>query len=733
MNKFSELEAWQKVILIGIVLAGILAGGLWLGSIIFLTKIGQSRSFASITFLYKYWTIYGHYAGVTNQILFSAGAGALIMLLPVGIAVIPQKRKLHGDAKLAKEKDFAENGMLESGKGDRFILGKFGGKHIFAGEKPCSVMLAAAPRTGKGAAELQPNMFHLNCSVFVTDIRQESYRITSGWRKQFSEVYLFNPFPGKAKDPKGQIIKDADGNEIWELRTDQYNPFFYVPDDPALRINEIQKIANFLFPDPPGDKDPFWAASSRSLFLGLSLYAFETEGKPHTIGEVLRLAQSCGDDGDSISAYWNGIIAARANSPAPLSGNCIQALKDFLTTGGNTVTNIRKSLTSALELWQNPFVDAATSNNSFDFRDLRKKKMSIYVGISPDNLGRAAPILNLLIQQLMDQNMHEMPEENPALKYRIAMMLDEIVAAGRLATLPKTIGYLNGYGILQFFMIQSFSQLRSVYGKEDAQTIIDCCQIKLAFAPKSQEDAELLSKEFGYATEDAKSSSRNRGIFNQNTGSESTSHARRALLLPQEFRQLGKNKMVILSEGLPPAIINKLWYFKNAFYKKCVLPPVKAPLLDFKEIIPATESQAPEVAIAKPGAYPLPEIPINPDFGANTADFDDLFSSPGPDPATEEKLLKVPDSVQYYAPETINLDEIIQTILEEDCHFTPETLSVVESNKASLSDLEQDFSDIEFSASELAGEKNEWSDTDIDNLVKGFFEALPTPKEAEAA
>jgi type IV secretion system protein VirD4 len=36
---------------------------------------------------------------------------------------------------------------------------------------------------------------------------------------------------------------------------------------------------------------------------------------------------------------------------------------------------------SHLELWMNPMVDAATSENDFDLRNLRKEKISIYIGV----------------------------------------------------------------------------------------------------------------------------------------------------------------------------------------------------------------------------------------------------------------------------------------------------------------------------------------------------------------
>ena len=41
--------------------------------------------------------------------------------------------------------------------------------------------------------------------------------------------------------------------------------------------------------------------------------------------------------------------------------------------------------------------------------------MSIYLEITPDDLERMAPLLNLFFQQVVDLNTRELPEQNPKL------------------------------------------------------------------------------------------------------------------------------------------------------------------------------------------------------------------------------------------------------------------------------------------------------------------------------
>ena len=86
-----------------------------------------------------------------------------------------------------------------------------------------------------------------------------------------------------------------------------------------------------------------------------------------------------------------------ANSRYP--AECVRALYDVIDLAPVTASSVRKTFTSRLDLWANPLLDAATSGDDFDLRDLRKKPMSIYVCVNPDDLHRLRPVLSLFFQQ----------------------------------------------------------------------------------------------------------------------------------------------------------------------------------------------------------------------------------------------------------------------------------------------------------------------------------------------
>lgn len=540
------------------VLLGLYLSGYW-----FLWKNSLPPMTATPMTIIYYWMYYGEVPIVRKWLMICTAGGFAVPLVALIIIVAPVAKKLHGDARFATQKELKENKLL----GDTgFIIGKWKSKFIMlAGQ--LGAICAAPPRSGKGVSLVQPNMLSWPHSVVLLDVRQESWRLTSGFRSTFTKVHLFNPVDR-------------------EMRTMQWNPLDYVSDDPMLRVNDLQKIGNMLSPDP-ADGDPFWPASCRTLFLGLALYIFETPNLPRTFGEIVR--QIMFGEGESVGEHWKAIIEKRDGSPEPLSQACKAALYDFIYTSGNTQSSIRKTFTAKLELWLNPLVDAATSSSSEDLRDLRKRKISIYIGIKPADLDYLSLIINLFAQQILDLNMQEMPEDNPALKYQLAWIMDEFTAPGRMPIVAQSIGYLGGYNIRPFIIIQSLSQLIATYGEHIARTIIECCAAEMIFAPKSRDQARAVSEMLGNTT--VKNKSTSRPTFSTKGASTSTSEAPRALLLPQEVRQIGKNRQIIFMENMNAILCEKVIYYKERVFKKRLLPSAVQPKISYTP---------PVVQIAKP-------------------------------------------------------------------------------------------------------------------------------------
>jgi type IV secretion system protein VirD4 len=534
-----------------------LIGALYLASIVFLLLIKADPRAASSMTLVRYAYYYGGRDDVRWRLALSSAVGLALVLAPGIVLLLPKQRSLHGDARFASRREIARAGLL----GDHgIILGRLGSRCLMLPGQQ-GVCLAAPPRAGKGTGVVIPNALNWPGSLVCVDIKKENWTITAGFRRHRGHaVFLFDPFA-------------EDG------ATARWNPLGYVSEDEGLRVNGLQRIADMFYPEAPG-VDPFWIASARTLFLGVALYVFETPSLPKTIGEVLRQGMASSDEG--FAQHWKRLIEGRNAGKFPLSPGCVRALCDVIDLAPVTASSIRKTFTSRLDLWLNPILDAATSANDFDLRELRSRPMSIYVGVNPDDLHRLRPVLSLFFQQAIGLQTRALPEHDPTLKYQVLMLLDECAALGRIPILAEALSYLPGYNVRVALVIHTPAQLREIYGVNAAETMLKSLAARIVFAAKDFGDAKEISDELGTTTVRVKSHSRPVARLLETRGSKSrsvsVSEQRRALLLPQEVQQLGIDDAIIFYEGLRPIRCKKIRYFADRrFRKRLLAPPRHAP------------------------------------------------------------------------------------------------------------------------------------------------------------
>jgi type IV secretion system protein VirD4 len=564
MNPSDGVAAWRKParpksgrwLKVAFASAAALLLGTYLAGAFFLWSLHADPRQATPLTLSQYGYYYGDRTEVRRRLWGSSTLALGFVMASAGAWFLPRRRALHGDARFATRAEIAAAGLFGH---EGIILGKQGRRCLMlAGQQ--GVALAAPPRAGKGTGVVVPNALNWPGSLVCVDIKRENWTITAGFRASCGQAcYLFDPFA-------------EDG------RTARWNPFSYVSKDPKRRLNDLQRIAEMLYPDPP-NVDPFWTASARSLFLGIALYLFETPLLPATIGEVLRQGMASDDEG--FGQHWKRLIEGRNSGTRPLSPQCVRSLYDVIDLAPVTASSIRKTFTSRLDLWLNPILDAATSANDFDLRELRKKPMSIYVGVNPDDLHRLRPVLNLFFQQAIGLQTRELPERNPALKFQVMMLLDEFTALGRIPIIAEAISYLPGYNVRVVLVIQTPAQLREVYGIHNAETMLKSLAARIVFAPKDFPDAREISDELGFTTVPVRTVSKPIGANLDRRGqrgrSQSVSHQRRALLLPQEVKELGAEEAIVFYEGLRPIRCWKIRYFTERRFRKRLLPAPESP------------------------------------------------------------------------------------------------------------------------------------------------------------
>jgi type IV secretion system protein VirD4 len=624
-----------KTIIALVTLLAACAAGLYFSGWLATLLLGQYRVKLNWDTWWQYWQAIHHpriplSAALKVKIAGGLGFGLPAVLWLSLVYLLARSRgvsSLHGNARFATAGDLKKAGLFGSAP-NGIVVGKWGSQLIRLGGQQFAI-LAAPTRSGKGVGIVIPNLLEYQESVVVLDIKRENFDLTSGWRKsQGHEIYLFNPF---AED----------------RRTHRWNPLSYVSRDPAFRISDIQGIAAMLYP-AVDDRQKFWVSHARNAFTAFALYLFEQMderggGHEHmpTLGQIYRLSSGQGGD---IKEYLQGL----AQEPF-LSKHARAAFANLLSQEKETFASIIGSFKEPLNAWLNPVLDAATSGDDFDLSAVRKKKMTIYIGIQPGKLAESRVIVNLFFSQLIDVNTRELPQSNPALKYQCLLLMDEFTSIGRVDILAQAVAYMAGYNLRLLPIIQSMAQLDAVYGRELARTLITNHALQILYAPREQQDANDYSDMLGYTTvrQESRTHTRSRGQGRgQGQGwgwgreiSRSEHEERRALMLPQELKALGGDKEVFLYEGIPhPVKCGKIRYYQDRRFAKRVMTKVEVPLLVVGE---PKAPVVPDAQSLRSGPLPVPQPPLQPSWQGKSYSRDQNWVRPShliPCPASRRPM-----------------------------------------------------------------------------------------------
>ena len=271
----------------------------------------------------------------------------------------------------------------------------------------------------------------------------------------------------------------------------------------------------------------------------------------------------------------------------PYSAACVDAIQRVCTLSDNTFAGVKGSMQVPLMPWANPRVDAATSANDFDLRDVRRKKMTIYLGITPNKLAEAKNIINIFFDQLINLNTRVLPQQDKSLKYQCLLILDEFTAIGKVNQIAQSISYQAGYNMRVLTIIQNKSQLEDVYGKPGALTLMSNHALMVIYTPSPvvQQDANEYSEMLGYET--VKSTSKSRSYGKQGSTSDSTSDQKRALMLPQELKEMDMWEEIVSLEHTKPIKCGKIKYFEDPTFTSRINHPLpegcEIPLIDLDE------------------------------------------------------------------------------------------------------------------------------------------------------
>ena len=385
-----------------------------------------------------------------------------------GFGVTTQKKsKNDGYSKLMSENEMKKDYGIKKVHliDDTYDAGGFpvinNGKDAWVDDsgQPHSLIMGAS-----GSGKTQAFMFPLikilgrhGESMIVTDPKGELYENCGALLKEKGYKIILLNF----RDPKEGAA---------------WNPFSYpyriYKEGNSDKANELlQDLASNILIDPNNKAEPFWEQTASNFFTGLSLGLFDDAKEEEININSINMMAEVGDDRIGASTYIKEYFKSKGElSPAYIAAaSCINAPNE--TRGGimstfRTKTRIFSSQEALSEM---------LSYSDFDIRDIGKEKTAVFLKVHDEKTTYHA-LATIFVKQAYEALIATAQTfPNLKLPYRTNFILDEFANMPALKDVETMITASRSRNIRFSFVIQNFSQLNKVYGKDVAETIKGNC------------------------------------------------------------------------------------------------------------------------------------------------------------------------------------------------------------------------------------------------------------------
>ena len=505
-------------------------------------------------------------------------------------------------------------------------------------------LMDATTRSGKGVAVIEGTDLQWKDSLLVIDIKGENWLLSSGYRARELGQYClrFDPTdPGDEQSIKNDIeiwvrdelkkkgIKKPDYQQVNKIVDDYYtankehlgparwNPLADVQIGTEFETAEIQIIAQMIA-DPKGEglKD-YWAKAGFELLTGAityECYKARKEGYEPSLRTVLNritspnakatftqwVSEDLLTDREATEAFLDKIQQGMnvPDGSSKIKENVALVGTSMKGKAENELSGVVSSAKAELSgIFLDDTVVKNMSNGTFSIDNIvnSDRPVSVYLTVPPSDQARMTPVIRLFIVmtllQLTGRMVRDVESGNASSGHlhRLLLMLDEFPQLKKLEQVQSALAQMAGYGLKACVVIQSLTQLRSIYGKDE--NVSSNCNVQIAFAPNDDATAQELSNMCGKKTESVGHMSESiSGSFLNRKVSRSISYSEheRPLLYPDEVRRLPaaeKNaeglitkagKVLVFSKGFPPIMGEQALYFQNAEWlrRSRLLPPL---------------------------------------------------------------------------------------------------------------------------------------------------------------
>lgn len=307
-------------------------------------------------------------------------------------------------------------------------------------------------------------------------------------------------------------LLETRGYEVWDLNLAQpaISPMGY---DPCRAIHsdlDVMNLARNIAGDSDsrslvGEMDPYWSEATTSCLaaiLGLTKFETKYNQKEFSFADFLNNYKSLK------VTYKNGIFTSsldKAFDFMAFDDEHAQAPRLWNTIAGlssKTASCIISMVNNAVDKFATLEVEGIFRNeNQINIRELGQKKVALFITTSPVN-SSLKKLATILYSDIFKELFEEAQVNGGILANRVHIIADDFACGSRIPRFDEYISVFRAAGISVSILLQSKSQLTTLYNPYAAHTIADNCDTIVFMGSLDIETCREISMRTGYSLEE---------------------------------------------------------------------------------------------------------------------------------------------------------------------------------------------------------------------------------------
>ena len=378
-------------------------------------------------------------------------------------------------------------------------------------------------------------------------------------------------------DPKGTLLPEIGTflerkkyrikclNLINFRKSMKYNPLAYIRSE-----KDILKLVNALIMNTKGEgeksSEDFWVKAERLYYSALIGYiwyeATEEEKNFITLLDLINASEAREDDETYQSPV--DLLFSQLEEREP-DHFAVKQYRKFKMAAGKTLKSILISCGARLAPFDIKELRDLMEYDELELDTLGDQKTALFVILS-DTDSTFNFVAALMYSQLFNLLCDKADDfYGGRLPVHVRLILDEFANIGQIPNFDKLIATIRSREISASIILQSQSQLKTIY-KDAADTIIGNCDTMLFLGGKESSTLKEISETLGketidlYNTSDTRGQSPSFGTTYQKTGKE--------LMSRDELSVMDGSKCILQLRGVRPFLSNKFDITKHKRYKE---------------------------------------------------------------------------------------------------------------------------------------------------------------------